>query len=318
MEFGLRCELSDTKFMQMKRILISILLSLIVVSCTSRRDASVTTPELTTDHITGWVVYSKSVSSEPYIVQIFLKNLDTGEVTQLTHSELNRDPRWSPDGSKIVFASFTKENAFDIYIMNKDGSGQTPIVSTSADEYMPDWSPDGKQVLFSSFIQGEPAEIYLLDTTSKNTKKLTSTFMDHYAPAWSVDGKQIAFAFGGAGSRTQIYTMNNEGVDIKQVTNYDFGEFNDSPVWCPDDTCIVFGGGKSGSQLMLLDLNSQTATPLLGNVFKPGALQIGPSRSPVRGFITFLIDKSSYAMDLETKKIYSLGITDALDISLYP
>lgn len=302
----------------MKRILIVCLLCLIISSCTNQKVVSISTPELTTDHISGWVVYSKTVSSEPYVVQIFLENLDTGEVTQLTHSKHNLYPKWSPDGSKIAFSTFTKENNFDIYIMNRDGSGQISIVTTSADEYIDDWSPDGKQVLFSSFTRGSASEIHSLDLTSKDVKNLTNSIKDDYLSAWSVDGKHIAFTFGMVDSFTQIYTMNDDGTVAKQITNNDLGEFNSGPVWCPDDTCIVFRGGKGGSQLLLLDLNSQTVTPLLGNVFAPDSVQPHLSRSPVRGYITFTVGDMSYAMDVKTKKIYSLGVTDASSISLYP
>lgn len=311
--------------MKIKRMMIVTLLCFAIVSCTTQQIAysatplpTFTAPELTNESISGWVVYSGLVSREPVVSQIFLKNLDTGEVTQLTNTGNNSSPKWSPDGSKIVFVSFTKENWHDIYIMNRDGSGQIPIVATSADEYFPDWSPDGKQVLFSSFSRSSASEIYLLDLNSKDVKNLTNTVLDDYLPAWSVDGKFIAFTFGMGDSYTQIYTMNNNGTVAKQITNDDSGEFNSDPVWCPDDTCIIFRGGKGGSQLLLLDLNSQTVTPLLGNVFAPDSVDPHLSRSPVRGYITFIVGDMSYAMDMKTKKIYSLDITDALDISLYP
>lgn len=310
------------EFMKIKRMTIVILLCFAIVSCTTQQMAFTATPyptlaapELTTEHISGWVVYSALVSREPAANQIFLKNLDTGEVTQLTNTRNNSSPKWSPDGSKIVFVSFTKENLHDIYIMNQDGSGQTPIVATSADEYFPDWSPDGKQILFSSFSRSSASEIYLFDLASKDVKKLTNTIKDDYLPTWSADGKYIAFTFGMGDSYTQIYTMNNDGTVVRQITNSDLGEFNSTPVWCPDDTCIIFEGGRGGSQLLLLDLDSQTASPLLGNVFEPSLIQSWPRRSPVRGYITFIVGETSYAMDMKTKKIYSLGVTG---ISLYP
>lgn len=318
MEFGLRFELSDNKFMQMKRILISGLWCLMIVACAGQQAASTTTPELTTDHISGWVVYSAAVSQDPFVAQIFLKNLDTGEITQLTYSGHNRFPIWSPDGSKVAFVSSTEENKEDIYIMDRDGTNQEPIVATSADELMPDWSPDGKQIAFSSYTRDTISEIYSVDIDTKTIEQLTNTAKWDYSPAWSVNGKYIVFTFGEPDSRSQIYTMNNDGTDFRQITSDEAGYFNHSPVWCPDDNCIIFNGGKGGSELLLFDLNSHAVSPLLGDVFESELLQVLPSRSPVRGYITFMVDKMSYAMDLTTKKIYSLGVEDALDISLYP
>lgn len=318
MEFDLPCELSDNKFMKIKRILIASLWCLVAVSCAGKQETSIATPEMTTEHISGWVVYSATVSQEPFVAQIFLENLDTGEITQLTSSGHNRFPKWSPDGSKIVFVSLTKENREDIYIMNKDGSDQAPIVATPADELMPDWSPDGKQVVYSSYTRDNISEIYLIDIVTKNIKRLTSTTEWAYSPTWSVDGELIAFTSGQPDSKSQIYAMNNDGTDVRRITNEGLGYFNHSPVWCPNDSCIVFNGGDGGSELLLLDLNSLAVSPLLSDVFKSGSLQILPERSSIRGYITFIVGEMSYAMDMKTKKIYSLGVANALDISLYP
>ena len=199
MEFGLPIGLNERRnqFMKMKRIMIVSFFCFVVISCVDQQTTSTTIPELTTDHISGWVVYSKTVSREPFVAQIFLKNLDTGEVTQLTNSENNRFPRWSPDGSKIMFVSLTKENREDIYIMNKDGSNQTPIVATRADELQPNWSPDGKQIVFSSYTRESTSEIYLLDIATKDIERLTDTTEWGYSPAWSIDGKRIAFTRNG-------------------------------------------------------------------------------------------------------------------------
>ena len=47
---------------------------------------------------------------------------------------------WSPDGTKIAFASDRDGNG-EIYVMNADGSNQTRLTSDPADDYYPSWSP---------------------------------------------------------------------------------------------------------------------------------------------------------------------------------
>lgn len=304
----------------MKRMLIVALLCFVISACTSQRMTSKATPELTADHISGWVVYSKAISSESTVVQIFLKNLDTGEVTQLTNSGNNDWARWSPDGSQILFTSWTEENRNDIYLMDKDGKNQIPIIATNANEVLPDWSPDGKKIVFISNQDGND-EVYLMDLITKEVKKLTDTTKFAYLPTWSTDGKHIAFASSTDGvGRSQIFIMNSDGTNIRQITNYDVDNFDGDPVWCPDDTCIIFrrDEGGVGTRLLLLDLNSQITSPLLGNVFKSDLIQVLPARSPKRGYITFIVDDVSYAMDMKTKEIYPLDVKGALDISLYP
>jgi Tol biopolymer transport system component len=52
----------------------------------------------------------------------------------------DRQPDWSPDGSKIAFASHRDDNR-DIYVMDADGSNEIRLTThTSLDEF-PDWRP---------------------------------------------------------------------------------------------------------------------------------------------------------------------------------
>ena len=71
-------------------------------------------------------------------------------------------PSWSPDGSKIAFASPLKAH---IWVMNPDGTNQTRLTNDDqldGTNYYPSWSPDGTKIAFSSYIDGN-FEIYVLD-----------------------------------------------------------------------------------------------------------------------------------------------------------
>ncbi len=60
-------------------------------------------------------------------------------VTRLTNNSVNDlSPTWSPDGSRIAFASDRTGN-LDIFAMNADGSGITRLTSNSAFESEPAW-----------------------------------------------------------------------------------------------------------------------------------------------------------------------------------
>jgi len=76
-------------------------------------------------------------------------NPDGTDQTRLTFNTANDDtnPVWSPDGSKIAFAS-NRDGNFEIYVMNADGTEQTRLTTDPGWKTNPAWSPDGKKLPF--------------------------------------------------------------------------------------------------------------------------------------------------------------------------
>jgi Tol biopolymer transport system component len=68
-------------------------------------------------------------------------NADGTGVTQLTHDPaIEGRPAWSPDGTRIAFAS-DKDGDSEIYVMNDDGSGLIQLTDNSAFDGWPAWAP---------------------------------------------------------------------------------------------------------------------------------------------------------------------------------
>jgi len=276
---------------------------------------------LKTYHVSGWVVYSIFSDSKKSTEKILLTNLDTNETIQLTNSGSNNAPKWSSDGNQILFLSWTEKNHYDIYIMDKDGSNQKPVLSTFANERMASLSPDSKKIVFISDKDGND-EIYTFNLETQIISRLTNSLVNESFPQWSSDGNQIAFISSkDTTGRLQVFTMKANGTNIKQVTAYNLDNFDKNPIWCPDDSCLIFTRLAGPAKLMFLDLKTMEVTPLLKDIFQANSdtkIDEGqPSQSPVRGYITFSINGVFYAMNMKNREIYPLNI-EALDLSLYP
>lgn len=64
-------------------------------------------------------------------------------------------PLWSPDGSKIAFAS-DRNGGMDIFVMPSAGGTATRLTFNSATEIPEAFSPDGNAVIYSASIQDKP------------------------------------------------------------------------------------------------------------------------------------------------------------------
>lgn len=98
--------------------------------------------------------YPISLPSEVFVMNADgtgLQNLTQAQCTGTTFIEcFPRDdaPRWSPDGTRIVFERFSNWNETrpNIYLMNADGTNQRRLTTDTG--AAPEWAPDGSLVAF--------------------------------------------------------------------------------------------------------------------------------------------------------------------------
>ena len=134
----------------------------------------------------------------------------------------------------------------EIFLMNPDGTGITPISNSPGSDIEPAWSPDGRRLAFTSKRDGN-FEIYIMNADGGNQVRLTdSPEADHY-PAWSPDGQKIAFS-SYQDTHEDLYVINLDGTGLARLTNTP--DINERyPDWSPDGKTILFsafGGGQSG------------------------------------------------------------------------
>lgn len=84
--------------------------------------------------------------------QIYRMNANRTGLARPTSTGLNQDPAWSPDGTRIAFAS-NRSGAIELWIMSATGTGLRQL-TTKGWNFDPSWSPDGTRIAFVSTRTG--------------------------------------------------------------------------------------------------------------------------------------------------------------------
>lgn len=124
-----------------------------------------------------------------------------GEPLQVTQSERHIvTPDISPDGERVTFYSYG-DPVFDLFIVNKDGSGLRQVTNDTAKDRYPRWSPDGQRLAFFTDRTGK-YEAWTIHLESGQTQQLTFSQPGQpgfVSPVWASDGKRMAISIRGEG-----------------------------------------------------------------------------------------------------------------------
>lgn len=85
--------------------------------------------------------------------EIWVSGIDGSNARQLTSFGGAQViwPRWSPDGSRLVFWVETADTGRgDVYVVNADGTGLRRFTTEESHESRPSWSADGRWIYFTS------------------------------------------------------------------------------------------------------------------------------------------------------------------------
>jgi len=95
-------------------------------------------------------------------------------------------PRWSPDGTTLIYAAAPKNDPANHDIVTRplsDSATPLVVVRQAADDILPVFSPDGRFIAYSSNRNGF-WDIYILETATGMTYQLTNTEDEDYPGAW--------------------------------------------------------------------------------------------------------------------------------------
>ncbi len=167
----------------------------------------------------------------------------------------DKDPCWSPDGSKIAFTSEYIENT-DIYAKSIITGSITRLTNDPAVDCEPCYSPDGQWIVFTS-NRGGNWDIWKMPANGGNATRLTFTGDCESQAAWSSDGNWIAYTKSNISSGdSSIWKMRPGGSMYTRITT---SSLDSNPTWAPDNNMLAYCSTKGWSEDIWI-LKSTTGT----------------------------------------------------------
>ena len=231
--------------------------------------------------------------------QQYVMRIDGSALTRVSNGNGKTTCGWFlPDGKRLFFGSSQAHDStcpprpdpsagyvwpldrYDIYTVNRDGTGLQRL--TNFNEYTAEGvlSPDGRQIVFTSLKDGD-LDIYTMNVDGSDVRRLTNTPGYDGGPWWSPDGRRIVYRAHHPAdsaqladyrrllgqrmvrpSRVELFVMNADGSDQHQVTQV--GGANFGPSWTPDGRRLIFASNylnpRGGNfDLFLVDANARLA-----------------------------------------------------------
>jgi dipeptidyl aminopeptidase/acylaminoacyl peptidase len=212
----------------------------------------------------AYTVREANWDENTFETEIWLADTQSGAARQLTNGlKSSTSPAWSPDSSRLAFAS-DREDRRQIYLIDLRGGEAQKLTSSEEAVGAFAWSPDGTQIAYTStdprsdsskdrekkYGEFEVVDqdhrmthLHVIDVDSKKTRKLTSGAFTVGRFDWSPDSKQIAFDHRVNGDPANGGTANISIVAVsdgatRPLVTQDGPDSN--PVWSPDGTRLAF------------------------------------------------------------------------------
>ena len=190
--------------------------------------------------------------------EIYTSDLFFGDVLRWTgEGKQILGPRWSPDGSRIVFTSY-RTSFPDIYVLEMANRRISLLASFKGTNSGGRYSPNGAQIAMVLSGEGNP-EIYVGNAQGRQIRRLTNTPSIEASPVWSPDGSRLVFVSDAAGG-PQLYMMAATGGGMTRLST-NISKYCAEPDWsAADPRKIVFTAGVGrGFQVAVFDMATNSS-----------------------------------------------------------
>jgi Tol biopolymer transport system component len=230
------------------------------------------------DYGTSWSPDGTKIAYDTDNRGIWIMNADGSDKRRLT-TGADSFPRWSPDGSRILFSrygnemfkadAYTSYSTSHLWVVNVDGTHERQLTDSKSADLAGSWSPDGTEIAFLR-SDGDGSGVWVIDADGTGLRKVVGFgFQLDGSAAWSPDGTRIVYAiagYSGGNSDPRIWMVNADGSGAHMVLD----EWAQDPTWSPDGSLIAY---TSGGDIWVVDVDGKGAR----RVTSDSAEEIQPS-----------------------------------------
>lgn len=154
--------------------------------------------------------------------ELYVKDIETGKVKQISHGELPRSPEspiiWSRDDRWLITGIDTGGNEqHDLYGFDLKTGEFIEITKSSGQNYPGEFSPDNKKLIFFS-TRKKQMNLYILDLKTKKISQLTDFDNPVMSGLWTKDGEWIYFITNESKDlrNSDIYRVRPDGTELER------------------------------------------------------------------------------------------------------
>ena len=202
----------------------------------------------------AFVAVDEIINSQAFM-RIYITDLAEFDPQPVSSGPRESNPKWSPDGSKIVFVR--SRDFFSALFIVDVATGEEQQLTDFTNDLEPDWSPDGQRIVFTTSRDGFQ-ELYTMAPDGSDQRRLThNENLNDLRAVWSPDGRMIAYMtnYSVGDNSGEIWVMNADGSDQRRLTHNQRDDRG--PVWSADSQRIAFVSqteDRSGSDIFVYDL----------------------------------------------------------------
>jgi eukaryotic-like serine/threonine-protein kinase len=181
-----------------------------------------------------------TIPADP-VWNIWILDLERGNLNRLTFNGDNRDPLWSPDRRHVAYTSF-RDGHFGIYWSAADGSSpEQRLTNNQFEPFATAFTPDGKKLIFNQYATAENVNTWEVTVTGDATPVPLKGLGDGGPLDISPDGHWVAYESAETG-RVEVYVQPYPGPGGKWQVSSGGGY---RPRWSPDGKEIFYRSGDA-------------------------------------------------------------------------